>query len=272
MKKLCYYIQFEFKHLYKKAALLSLIMCITQNFVLAIKISSEQIEQYIRFEKLIYNSPYIFIFYLMFIGFFVVIVVTQAENYFGTKSIYSLLTVPVSRKIIYFSKIIGGLLSILIIYSAQIINIFISYSLYKIMLPVENQITNGLGLAMLRSPFLASLIPVNPLFIVWNIITLAYIVIAIVYAVTALNNESRRPFLNIFVILASVFLAWTVFILNSTLGISSFLIPMSMSELSHMTLKDVQNIVQFIFVAIEIIFIGIVLIVGGIKIYEKTNI
>ncbi|MEO3946807.1 hypothetical protein [Gorillibacterium sp. CAU 1737] len=113
--------------------------------------------------------------------------------YWRGKSIYTSLTLPAPREMLYASKLLALLTSLLAVYSAELIGIRLgyAYSLDKLQaIGVEHPMNNGLFLAFLRGDFLRFLLPHDPTRLLSNAAILLAVTSGILYAV--LCERSRK--------------------------------------------------------------------------------
>lgn len=118
-----------------------------------------------RFEDLYASSGsmmWFMIFVVLVCAFFLK---TVYADYWGSKSIYTYLTLPVKREALYFSKLFVFATCLLMLLVSQLISIRLGYTLYasKVGSYGEGQFVmhNGFFLAMIRSEFFRLLLPLN---------------------------------------------------------------------------------------------------------------
>lgn len=118
---------------------------------------------YKRFENVYESSGSIIVFAIYFAAIFGICIQSFYSNYSGSKSIYTLLTFPMKREVIYFSKLISFLTYFMMFFSAQLISVFIGYAMTASKAASWQNgsyfMTNGLFLAFMRSSFLRTLFP-----------------------------------------------------------------------------------------------------------------
>lgn len=167
MKKFYYYMCFEFQYLFKKATVIILIMMVLQAItflsyinMMEVYVSSKDSLKtglYIGFEVLSYG--HYLIFNLAFICIVSMILIVKMKGKLNNKSVYTFKTLPISRNLIYISKISSYILTLVYLYTAQILSIFIAYILYKNFLTAEFQMSNALMLGIVRDDFLNMIFP-----------------------------------------------------------------------------------------------------------------
>jgi len=176
---------------------------------------------YKRFEVIYSSSGCIIIFLIYFAVLCVYLLKSIYTQYWGSKSIYTLLSLPVKREAVYFSKLAAFFIAFLVFFAAQLISVLLSYSIVasKVSRIQEGEylMNNGLFLAFIRSGFLRIILPLTA----ESIVSTASIVITIVITVYygALCERSKRYWGFIF-IAASVFLI--IFVLNYRMGKPAF--------------------------------------------------
>lgn len=122
--------------------------------------------EFYRLEDLFASSSSIIIFIVCFLFMLCLWVYSFYSNYIGSKSIYTLFTLPIPRYTIYWSKFIAYALSLGLLVSIQILSFFISASWYTSWLSnasyqLHHIMPNGLALAFVRSPYLRFIIPLS---------------------------------------------------------------------------------------------------------------
>ena len=90
---------------------------------------------------------------------------TLYADYWGSKGIYTYLTLPVKRETLYFSRLIAFATCLLLLLASQLLSIRLGYALYasKVASYGEGQFVmhNGYFLAMIRSDFFRLLLPLS---------------------------------------------------------------------------------------------------------------
>ncbi|MCL6457980.1 MAG: hypothetical protein K6T85_08235, partial [Gorillibacterium sp.] len=115
-------------------------------------------------------------------------------NYWGSQSIYTYLTLPVKREMIYFSKLCAFMICLLLFLATQLLTVQLGYSLVAAKLGSLNNgefvMTNGLFLAFIRSGFLRMLLPLNVNGVLSSMSILLGLATGLYYA--ALIERSKR--------------------------------------------------------------------------------
>lgn len=191
MKKLFYLINFELSNMLKKLILLCACMIAIESVSFLVILFNTK-NHYLRFEELLDKAGYPLMFYI-FLGLLLVIIAFGFyQNYFGSKSIYTLLTLPSKRGHVYLGKYISGLLCSLMLAAVQIIGVFLAYSLYLYAFSDIPRMNNALFLAFIRSEFLRMLLPFDFLSLVASIICINSLIVLILFAV--IGERSRNYF------------------------------------------------------------------------------
>ncbi len=125
--------------------------------------------RYIPFERLMDISGTAIVFVICLVLILSGCVYGVLSNYYGSKSIYTLMSIPGSRGSIFFSKLLWGLTGLLLLLAAQLLSIFIGYLLFSTSFAVTRssgllsfeEPVNGLFLSFVRSDFLRILYPLG---------------------------------------------------------------------------------------------------------------
>lgn len=120
---------------------------------------------YERFEIIYASSGSAALFLVFLAALYGVFLKTIYAQYWRSKSIYTYLTLPVKREVLYFSKLTAFLVCLLMLLTAQLLSVILGYNL------VAEQVgsiqdgqflmNNGLFLAFIRSEFLRILFPIG---------------------------------------------------------------------------------------------------------------
>jgi hypothetical protein len=149
---------------------------------------------YKRFETIYESSGYIIVFAVFFAAICGICFQSFYSNYFGSKSIYTLVTIPMKREAIYFSKLISFFIYFLMFFAAQLISVFIAHGMISSQVARcedgKYLINNSLFLAFIRSGFLRILMPLGLEGIVSTVSMFAVIVCGLYYAM--LCERSKR--------------------------------------------------------------------------------
>jgi ABC-type transport system involved in multi-copper enzyme maturation permease subunit len=189
VKRLFYLINFEFRNIIGKLAILSGVM-ITAQIVFFFMVISKYNNKYLRFENILDKAGYPVTFYV-FLGVLLLLSAFNLyQNYFGSKSIYTLMSLPSDRRHIFLSKYISSLIGALGLAAVQIIGIFITYGLYLVILFDAPTVHNGLFLAFIRSGFLRILLPFDLLSFMVSLVSLASLTALVFYGVICERTKS----------------------------------------------------------------------------------
>ncbi len=155
-------LNYECSELLRGVLLLSAALILSNVFFFMLELRQPGF-QYQRFEHLYTSSggPLLFLlFVILLIAFYVK---SMYASYWGSKSIYTFLTLPVKRDSLYWSKLLAFLIGFLVLYASQFISVAITYWM------LENKLLgtiaetylmhNGLYLAYIRSGFFSMLMP-----------------------------------------------------------------------------------------------------------------
>lgn len=166
MKGLYRLINIEFAKWIVFIAIVCLAAIITPLIVLQDKLNSfNEYTVNARFEDLYATSGS-----AMWFTFFVVLVCafflkTVYADYWGSKSIYTYLTLPVKREALYLSKLFVFMTSLLLLLASQLISIRLGYALYAAKVGSYGEgafiMHNGFFLAMIRSEYFRLLLPLS---------------------------------------------------------------------------------------------------------------
>ncbi|WP_339203819.1 hypothetical protein MHH56_21995 [Paenibacillus sp. FSL K6-3182] len=147
-----------------------------------------------RYENIYASSGCIIVFLLCIAaacGFFLK---TIYAGYWGSKSIYMFLSLPVRRESIYFSKIVVFVICLLMLLGSQLISIKLGYDVVSAKFASYGEgrfsMTNGLFLAVIRSDFFRIIMPLNLSRILSSASILFMITTALYYG--ALCERSKR--------------------------------------------------------------------------------
>lgn len=185
----------DFKTTYKAMLAIVLGMLILQLTLLGI--TAEELNSgYIPFEILIEKSGCSAIFGIAVMFTLGIGISMWFLNYFRSKSIYTLMTLPIDRSFIYFSKLVVVGIYFLMIIAAQLLSFIIGYLLFHIPLSYEYTLvyaeipyveltkcyaTNGLFLTLVRSSFLRLAIPFSSSLLGLNLVMFLSLVISSFY-------------------------------------------------------------------------------------------
>ncbi|MCC3375208.1 hypothetical protein [Cohnella sp. REN36] len=149
---------------------------------------------HVRFEDLYAASGCPLLFFLLLLLLCAYFLKTVYAGYWGSKSVYTYLTIPVRRESLYWSKLMVFLLSLLLLLVAQLLSIRIGYAIVidRVSAYQEGNMVmhNGLFLAFVRSDFFRLLLPFHFSRILSSISLLLVIATGFYYA--ALCERSRK--------------------------------------------------------------------------------
>ncbi|XID90192.1 hypothetical protein ACF3MZ_16710 [Paenibacillaceae bacterium WGS1546] len=118
-----------------------------------------------RFEELYASSGMPMLFLAILALACVYFLVTIYADYWGSKSIYTYLTLPVRRESLYFGKLIAFLACLLLLWASHLIGIRLGYALVAARIggyaEGEFLMHNGYFLAMIRSDLFRLLLPLG---------------------------------------------------------------------------------------------------------------
>jgi hypothetical protein len=145
-----------------------------------------------RFEHIYEASGLPTLFLIFFIALLLLFIHSIYKSYWGSKSIYTLLTLPVKREMLYWSKLSAFLISAFMLWMSQLVSVFVCYRLmiHKLADNSDGLMSNGLLLAFIRSDFLRLLWPYGAINIISTICLLLVIVTGVYY--WSLCERSKR--------------------------------------------------------------------------------
>lgn len=215
MQKLYRLVNHEIRGLYKYILLSVLAMGVFQNIMVSLYLKSYNFD-YVRFEDLTSGSGFPLIFIIAFAMVTGICIMSIYLNYTGSKSIYTLLTLPQKREYIYLSKLTAFLISFLMLWCAQIISTFTGYGLlishtYK---TGRESMNNGLFLGFIRSNFLRIIVPFGLKSIMLTAVSLISFICSFYYGILC---ERSRKFKRLLIVFTSFGLL--IYILNNRINI-----------------------------------------------------
>lgn len=156
---------------------------------------------YKRIETIYESSGCIIAFAVFFAAICGICVQSFYSNYFGSKSIYTLTTIPMKREAVYFSKLISFFIYFLMLLAAQLISVFIAHGMIASQIAKweggKYLMNNSLFLAFIRSGFLRILLPLGLEGIISTVSIFAAIVCSIYYAMLCERSKRYWGFLPI---------------------------------------------------------------------------
>jgi hypothetical protein len=157
-----------------------------------------------RFEDLYASSGSAWVFLAALASVCAYFVYTIYADYWGSKAIYTYLTLPVRREWIYVSRLLAFMLGLILLSAVQILCFRAGYAMYVHELGESYVMHNGLFLAFLRSPFMRLLVPVGWLNALGSISMLLALATGIYYVM--LCERAGRRFCFLLGIGAGIFL------------------------------------------------------------------
>ncbi len=119
----------------------------------------------LRFETMMSRAGLEMLFAVVYAMYLVGVAFSTTADIVGTKSIYTLLSIPGGSKWIYISKLIAALMWGLMLLACLLLSVLMSYGIYASFYRQEYYIDffmkNGLFLAFVRSPLLRMLLPMS---------------------------------------------------------------------------------------------------------------
>jgi len=199
MQKLYKLVNHEVKGILKYILVLALAMLVLQNVILLIQLTRAFFSTSERFEDILAMCGFPLIFVIAFFTVTGICIMSVYSNYTGSKSIYTLLTLPQRREFIYIAKFISFLTCYLVIWAAQIISVFIGYFLvYNTYLSGRiKPMTNGLFLAFIRSGLLRFMVPLGLKSIIVNAVTVMSFISTFYYGILCERSRKFRGLLAV---------------------------------------------------------------------------
>jgi len=164
--------------------------------------------QHNRFENVYLTSGCIVVFVIYFAALCGICIKSIYDNYWGSKSIYTLMTLPVKREIVYLSKLTAFFICSIGLIAAQLISIFLGYALFAptLIRSIDGEVyyprmRNGLFLAFIRSDFLRIILPLSIEGFISSLVILIAIVSSLYYGILC---ERSRRFIGYLPIMATI--------------------------------------------------------------------
>ncbi|GIP32658.1 hypothetical protein [Paenibacillus sp. J2TS4] len=161
-----------------------------------------------RFEDLYVSSGCVIVFLIYFASLCAFFVKTFYAGYWGSKSIYTFLTLPVKREVVYFSKLSAFAIGVMVLLAAQLISVWLGYEMVAAKVGEweggKFVMANGLFLAFIRSAFLRMVLPLNINGFLSSVSILLTMITGFYYGV--LCERSKRYWGFIFIVAAVVLL------------------------------------------------------------------
>lgn len=163
---------------------------------------------YDRFEDLYARSGCIIAFIVYFAVLCGIFIKSVYSDYGGSKSIYTILTLPVKREYIFFSKLSAFFIAAIGFIGTQLVGYIMAYHFFapEIMYMSNGQtffreMNNGLFLSIIRSDFMRLLFPIGYESAVSSAAALIATICAVYYG--ALCERAKRYWGFIFIVLAA---------------------------------------------------------------------
>ncbi|MFD0960499.1 hypothetical protein [Paenibacillus chungangensis] len=198
MKSFYQLLNHEFGTIMRSTLLLSLGMFITP-FIL-MKLRMEQLgAKYQTFETVFDTSGSAIACAAYMIAFVLLMLRSIYSGYRGSKSIYTLLALPVPRDMIYWSKLAAFFIGLFMLWASLMLSVIINYGSWEanveasvMVMEASAQLPmhNGLFLAVLRSAFLSIVFPLSAKGLLATVSTMVAMITFVFYAV--LCERSRR--------------------------------------------------------------------------------
>lgn len=187
MKRMICLIDFEFRRVALMLSVISATMVMAQIISFLITLSKSQYKYY-RFEHLLEIASYPFLFVVFLGAVLLLTTFSFYQNYYGSKSIYTLMALPGNRADIFVSKVFSAIFSMLFILAAQTASVFLAYNIYFSSLAGVPKMKNGLLLAFMRSPFLRTFLPCGIYSIFISIIFIISLAVMSVFLLISLKS------------------------------------------------------------------------------------
>ncbi len=168
-----------------------------------------------RFEDVFASSGCVMAFAIYFAATCGLCIASIYAGYWKSKSIYTLLALPIKREVIYFSELTVFFICFIGLIASQLVGIFLGYALFTptLVRTINGEtyylrMQNGLFLSLIRSSFFRILLPLGIESFVSSLTTLIATVSTLYYSV--LCERSRRYFGFIPVIAVIIFIIYTI--------------------------------------------------------------
>ena len=236
MKKLLYLTQMEMKRFLKPLTATVILLILVQQVLLAVAAGRSSV--YLPYEAFFSYSGAVLVFYLAFAAACGICIRSVLSDYHGSKSVYTLMTLPRCRSRVYCSKLLSGMAVFLIMHCAQWISALLGYTFfapkiqtvlretgpYGMEIQLEHA-KNGLFLAFVRSDFFRLLFPLGTKSLLSTISVFLSFLCGLYYAVLC---ERSRKYIRILPVIAQI--GYGIYILNYRLnGQYSWLEPRILS-------------------------------------------
>lgn len=168
-----------------------------------------------RFENIYLTSGCVIVFAILFAALCGLCLKNIYDNYRTSKSIYTLMTLPIKKEILYFSKLTAFFICFIVLIAAQLLSVFLGYAFFAptLIRSIDGyvhypRIHNGLFLAFIRSNFLRIILPLSIEGFISSLSVLITIVSSLYYA--ALCERSHRYGGFILIIAAIIMIVYTL--------------------------------------------------------------
>lgn len=198
MKRFLYLLSTEISGLFKPACLIVVFNVAAQLFLARLGNQSDTYLMDNRFEGFYGEAGCITIFCISLLALLGLFIFHFYSHWWGSKSIYTLMTLPVKRSTVYVSMLSCYYLVLLFFLVTNLMAVLVSYGLYyNQLIKVTDPryiFGNGLFLAFVRSDFLRILLPLTPEGFFSTLSLLALLPAAILYG--AISERSMK-YLNL---------------------------------------------------------------------------
>jgi len=166
LKKFYYLVNHEFKQV--RRLLFAACGLLIAGQLLFMGLAAGKQYEYVPYEEFFISSGSLFIFFICFAAVCGLCILSIFSNYYGSRSIYVLMTLPQDRSRVYYAKLLAGLACFLLLLASQYISGALGYTLFapRIMETINGELTfrrpvNGLFLAFVRHPFFRMVLPLG---------------------------------------------------------------------------------------------------------------
>ena len=225
MSKLIYLINMEVRRFRWTLAVMVVILISFQQILLGISAGNNY--RYVPYEEFFNSSGAVIVFGLAFAACCALSIWSIVYNYHGSKSIYTLMTLPQKRSQLYLSKLITCLMFFLILMTTQLLSALLGYALFapKIQRAVEelystvqyDHAKNGLFLAFIRSTFFRLLFPFGLKSLISSISILFAFVAGLIYGVLC---ERSKKYYRLILVTAQV--GYSIYLVNYRITATDF--------------------------------------------------
>ncbi|HHY83426.1 MAG TPA: hypothetical protein GX505_12245 [Clostridiales bacterium] len=232
MAKLFYLVNLELKRF--RWILLSIVVFLIIFQQILLGLSAKDTFHYIPYEEFFASSGSIIVFGLAFASTCALCIWSILSNYHGSKSVYTLMTLPQNRSVLYLSKLIACLMYFIVTITSQMISILMGYVFFAPKIQrviqessvyganiIQEHASNGLFLAFVRSDFFRIIFPLGWKSFISSASLLFSTVTGLVYGI--LCERSKRYKRIILAILQAGYGIYIVnYRVNANLGFTEF--------------------------------------------------